>query len=149
VSITFATYSLQEWASLLHKAAWYAWRTGNVGDAEEMSVETMMVRRNLYGQEHKETLKGMKMVGLAYKLRSRWEEAEELDVQVMEARKRVLGPEHPDTLTSMANVASTYQNQERWYVCSDIINVDEGDPCTNEVLPSGLLEDSTAQRQSR
>jgi hypothetical protein len=114
-----------------------------------MSVKTMMVRRNLYGQEHEETLNGMKMVGLAYKLGSRWEEAEELDVQVMETRKRVLAPQHPDTLTSMANLASTYQNQGRWYVCSDIINVDEGGPCTNEVLPSGLLEDSTAQRQSR
>ena len=61
----------------------------------------------------------------------------------METSKRVLGAEHPDTLTSMANLASTYQNQGRWYVCSDIINVDEGGPCTNEGLPSGLLEDST------
>lgn len=30
--------SLREWASVLYNAAWYAWRKGNVADAEKMSV---------------------------------------------------------------------------------------------------------------
>jgi hypothetical protein len=106
--------SLREWASLLYKAAWYAWRRGNVGDAEKMSVKAMKTRRKLFGQEHKETLSSMAMVGLAYSLGGQWKKAEELEVQVMETCKRVLGEEHPDTLTSMANLASTYRNQGRW-----------------------------------
>ena len=106
--------SLREWASLLYKAAWYAWRRGNVGDAEKMSVKAMKTRRKLFGQEHKETLSGMAMVGLAYGLGGQWKKAEELEVQVMETRKRMLGEEHPSTLTSMANLASTYRNQGRW-----------------------------------
>jgi hypothetical protein len=43
--------SLREWASLLYKAAWYAWRRENVGDAEKMSVKAMKTRRKLFGQE--------------------------------------------------------------------------------------------------
>jgi hypothetical protein len=106
--------SLREWTSLLYNAAWYAWRRGHVDDAERMSVKVMKTRRKLFGQEHKETLSGMAMVGLAYSLGGRWNEAEELEVQVMETRKRVLGAEHPDTLTSIANLASTFWNQGRW-----------------------------------
>jgi hypothetical protein len=60
--------SLREWASLLYKAAWYAWRRGNVGDAEKMSVKAMKTRRKLFGQEQEETLSGMAMVGLVYGL---------------------------------------------------------------------------------
>jgi tetratricopeptide (TPR) repeat protein len=106
--------SLREWASLLYNAAWYAWRKGNVADAEKMSVKAMKTRKKLLGQEHEETLSSIAMVGLAYGLRGRWREAEELKVQVMETSLRVLGAEHPDTLTSMANLASTYRNQGRW-----------------------------------
>ena len=106
--------SLREWASLLYNAAWYAWRRGNVADAEKMSIKAMKARKKMLGQEHVETLCSMGMVGLAYSLGGRWKEAEELEVQVMETRKRVLGAEHPDTLTSMANLASTFRNQGRW-----------------------------------
>jgi hypothetical protein len=67
--------SLREWASLLYKAAWYAWRRGNVDDAEKMSVKAMKARRKLFGQEHEETLSGMAIVGLAYGLGGRWKEA--------------------------------------------------------------------------
>ena len=106
--------SLREWASLLYNAAWYAWRRGNVADAEKMSIKAMKVRKKIFGQEHKETLSSMGMVGLVYNLGGRWKEAEELGVQVMETRKRVLGAKHLDTLISMANLASTYRNQGRW-----------------------------------
>jgi hypothetical protein len=95
------------------ESAWYAWRRGNVADAEKMSVKSMKARKKILGQEHEETLYSMGMVGLVYNLGGRWKEAEELEVQVMETRKRVLGAEHPHTVTSMANLASTYTNQGR------------------------------------
>ena len=106
--------SLREWASLLHKAAWYAWRTGSITEAVDLSEIAMKVRKKILGQEHQETLSSIGMVGLAYVLGGRWKEAEKLQLQVMETTKRVLGEEHPDTLTSIANLASTYWNQGRW-----------------------------------
>ena len=106
--------SSREWASLLHKAAWYAWRTGSITEAVDLSEIAMKVRKKILGQEHKETLSSIGMVGLAYSLGGRWKEAEKLQLQVMETTKRVLGEEHPDMLSSIANMASTYRNQGRW-----------------------------------
>ncbi|MDI1492406.1 MAG: hypothetical protein OHK93_003620 [Ramalina farinacea] len=106
--------SLREWASLLHNAAWYALRMGSITEAVDLSEIAMKVREKILGQEHKETLSSINMVGSVYNLGGRWDKAEELEVRVMETTKRVLGEEHPDTLTSMANLASTYWNQGRW-----------------------------------
>jgi hypothetical protein len=63
--------SLREWASLLYKAAGYTWSRGNVGNAEKISVKAIKVRRNLLGQDHKDTLSGMAIVGLVYELGGR------------------------------------------------------------------------------
>jgi len=109
-----AQESLRDWASVLYKAAWYAWTMGNGLDAENMSFETMKVWKKILGEEHEDSLNSMAMLGLAHNLRGRWDAAEGLFVQVMETRKAKLGADHPDTLTSMANLASTYRNQGRW-----------------------------------
>ena len=106
--------SLIEWASILYRAAWYAWAKGNRFDAEKMSVQAMKITNKILSPEHKNTLHSMSIVALTYKLGGRWDEAEELEVQVMETRKRVLGLEHPDTLITMNNLATTYLNQGRW-----------------------------------
>ncbi|KAH7364016.1 putative kinesin [Rhexocercosporidium sp. MPI-PUGE-AT-0058] len=106
--------SVLDWASVLYNAAWYAWRMGKGVEAENMSVRAMKVRKKILGDEDKDTLSGMAMVGLAYKLNGRWDDAEKLQVQVMEMSKTKLGVDHPDTLTSMANLASTLSNQGRW-----------------------------------
>jgi hypothetical protein len=112
--------SLIDWASIVYKAAWYAWRMGNGVEAEKMAVQAMKVRRKILGQEHKDTLKSMAMVGLAYNLRGLWDAAEELEMQVMETRKKKLGADHPSTLSSMANLASTYRNQGRWEAAEEL-----------------------------
>jgi tetratricopeptide (TPR) repeat protein len=106
--------SLEDWASVLYKAAWYAWRIGKGVEAENLAFTAMKVRKKILGDEHGDTLDGMAMVGLAYTLNGRWDEAEKLDVQVMETSKTKLGVDHPDTLTSMANLAATFRNQGRW-----------------------------------
>jgi hypothetical protein len=112
--------SLKDWASILYKAAWYALMMGNGVEAEKMSVATMKVRKRILGGEDEDTLDSIAMVGLAYKLRGRWDAAEELEVQVMETRKKKLGADHPDTLTSMSNLASTYVNQGRWDAAEEL-----------------------------
>jgi len=102
--------SLRQWASLLYHAAWYACKKGNITEAVDLSEMAMKVRKKILGQEHKETLSSMCMVGSAYNLGGRWKEAEELEVQVIEIRKRVLGEEYPDTLSSISNLALIYMN---------------------------------------
>jgi tetratricopeptide (TPR) repeat protein len=106
--------SLAEWASLLYRAAWYAEKMGNITDAATLAMNSMKARKKVLGQEHKDTLSSMAMVGSAYRLGGRWQDAEKLEVEVMETRKTKLGIDHPDTLTSMGNLASTYWNQGRW-----------------------------------
>ncbi|KAL8740320.1 MAG: hypothetical protein Q9190_006965 [Brigantiaea leucoxantha] len=105
---------LSEWASLTYNAAGYTWSKGDAVEAVQLSKKALEVRKKILGQEHKETLSSMGMVGLAYRLGGRWKEAEELQVQVMETSVRVLGEEHPNTLSSMNNLASTYGDQGRW-----------------------------------
>ena len=134
--------SLRDWASLLYKAAWYAWRIGNGVEAELMSLYSMRIRKKILGQDHKDTLWSMAMVGHAYRLRGRWDTAEELFVQVMETSKKKLGADHPSTLTSMANLASTYSNQGRWKeaeelqakeleICSRVLGEEHPDTLTS------------------
>jgi len=79
-----------------------------------MSVQSMNVRRKLFGLEHKETLRSMTTVGLAKKLMGCWNEAEELEVQVVETSTRVLGEDPPTTIISTGNLALTYWNKGRW-----------------------------------
>ncbi|KAH8760639.1 P-loop containing nucleoside triphosphate hydrolase protein [Hyaloscypha finlandica] len=112
--------SLRDWASILYKAAWYAWRMGKGVEAEKMSIQAMEVRKKILGWEHNDTLDSIEMVGLAYKLRGQWDAAEELEVQVLETRKKRLGADHLDTLTSMANLASTYRYQGRWDTAEEL-----------------------------
>jgi Tetratricopeptide repeat len=69
---------------------------------------TMVVGRNVLGENHLSTLGIMESLGSTYRGQGRWKEAEELDERVMETRKRVLEEEHPDTLASMHSLVSTY-----------------------------------------
>ncbi|KAM0314404.1 hypothetical protein ACHAO8_004772 [Botrytis cinerea] len=112
--------SLQEWASILYKAGWYAWQMGNGKDAEKLSVKAMKVRKRIFGREHDDTLRSMAIVGLVYIFRGQWDAAEELQVQAMETCKKKLGVDHPDTLTSMNNLALAYSNQGRWDAAEEL-----------------------------
>ncbi|KAB2109472.1 hypothetical protein AG0111_0g2148 [Alternaria gaisen] len=106
--------SLKEWALLLYKAAWYAWQRGRAGEAEQMAVISMEVRREVLGEEDVGTLDSMGMVGLARVLGGKYEEAEAMNRQTLARREKVLGPEHPDTLTSVYCLAYLLTLQQRY-----------------------------------
>jgi tetratricopeptide (TPR) repeat protein len=112
--------ALKDWASIMYKAAWYAEMTGNGADAEQMSEQSMRVRREILGVEHEDTLWSIALVADAYSLTGRWDDAKKLRLQVMEIRKKKLGADHPSTLTSIANLASTYSNQGRWEAAEEL-----------------------------
>jgi tetratricopeptide (TPR) repeat protein len=106
--------ALRDWASILYKAAWYAWRMGKGVEAEIMSVQAMKVRKRILGQEHSDTLDSMGMVGLVYVLQGKYDAAEPLYRETLQLTEKALGKEHPDTLTSMNNLAYLFQSQGKY-----------------------------------
>jgi tetratricopeptide (TPR) repeat protein len=106
--------ALREWALLLYKAAWYAWQRGRAGEAEQMSMMSMEVRREVLGEEDAETLSSMGMVGLARELGGKYEEAKAMNRQTLAGYEKVLGREHPSTLTSMNNLAGVLVKQSKY-----------------------------------
>ena len=106
--------SLKDWASILYKAAWYAWTMGKGVEAENMSIQAMKVRKRILGREHNDTLSSMLIVGLAYKLRGKYDAAEPLYRETLQLREKVLGKEHPNTLTSMNNLAALFDSQGKY-----------------------------------
>ena len=60
------------------RAAWNAWRMGNVSSVLEMSVKAMEARRKLLRQEDERMLISMVRVDSVYNMAGRWDEAEEL-----------------------------------------------------------------------
>lgn len=105
--------SLVQWATLLYRAAWYAWRKGSAGEAEVLATQSMKARKKVLGRDHEDTIWGTAMVASAYKIGGKWDAAEVLEVQVMETRKTKLGADHLDTLNSMNNLAYTWKSLGR------------------------------------
>jgi tetratricopeptide (TPR) repeat protein len=106
--------ALRDWASILCKAASYAWRIGKGVEAEEMSIQAIKVQKKILGQKHKDTLASMEMLGLAYELRGKYDLAEPLYHETLQLQEKVLGKEHPDTLSSMNNLATLFYNQGKY-----------------------------------
>ncbi|KAJ4304522.1 hypothetical protein N0V90_000048 [Kalmusia sp. IMI 367209] len=113
--------SLADWASLLYKAAWYAWRRGKINDMEQMSTIALEVRRELFGNDNPETLNNLAMLGIAKRMRGKYEEAESMCWQAFAGQQKVLGPEHLDTLNTANDLAfllyeqGKYEEAERMY----------------------------------
>ncbi|KAH6648299.1 hypothetical protein BKA67DRAFT_521943 [Truncatella angustata] len=109
-----------DWALVLYKGAWYAWKMRNGIQTETLALLSMKARNKVLGEDHDDTLCSMVFVGRGHALQGQWSAAEELEMQVMETRRKKLGEDHPHTLTSMANLASTYRNQGRWSAAEEL-----------------------------
>lgn len=105
---------LVDWASILHKTAWYYETKRHAHEAEETSIRAMKVRKKILGEDHVDTMRSTTIVGLAYMLQGRWEEAKTLFLKVMELRKQKLGADHLDTVGNMNDLARVYWYQGRW-----------------------------------
>ena len=87
---------------------------------EELEVVMMEKRKRLLGENHPDTLLGMRNVANIYRNQGRWNDAEELSSVVMEKTKRLLGEDHPDMLLSMGTLAATYSHQGRWSAAEEL-----------------------------
>ena len=103
-----------EWASMLERAAMYAWRGGNLDDASSLSEKSLGILKQTLGDRHEKTLKSMEGVAVVHLDRGQCKKGEELLISVKDGRARMLGENHPDTLTSMGNLGALYARQGRF-----------------------------------
>lgn len=108
------TQALLDWATVMDKAAFWAYLQGQWAKAEGMAKASLKERTSILGEHDEQTVKSTAMLGLMVRQLGRLKEAEQLQVKVIEARELTLRIDHPDTLTSMAELARTYWCQERW-----------------------------------
>ncbi|KAJ7636538.1 P-loop containing nucleoside triphosphate hydrolase protein [Roridomyces roridus] len=71
----------------------------------EMDLER---QRELFGNDHPNTLFAMANLASTYWHLGRYQEAEGLDLSVLQGRQKLFGDDHPETLFAMANLATTY-----------------------------------------
>jgi tetratricopeptide (TPR) repeat protein len=103
--------SLEAWASVLFKAAWYASEIGLYRKVYEMGSAVLQAREMILGAEHRDTLNSLNRVGTVWDRQGQYSKACAVHQRALEAKKRVLRYSHPETLTNIANLASTYRNR--------------------------------------
>ena len=93
-------------ASIASRLALVYLEQGYWKDAERLGLMVMEKRKQLLGDDHRDTLSSMAILAITYWKQGRRNDAERLEVVVMERSKQLLGEDHPDTLASIANLAS-------------------------------------------
>ncbi|KAJ5557363.1 hypothetical protein N7494_001278 [Penicillium frequentans] len=106
--------SRRNWATLLHKSAWYTWKTGKIADMMEMATRSWKERVEILGSEDEDSLESTAVLAIAYEEQGQWKTAENLNVQVLDLRRAKLGEEHPGTLATMSNLAMMVCDQGRY-----------------------------------
>ncbi|KAJ7614774.1 P-loop containing nucleoside triphosphate hydrolase protein [Roridomyces roridus] len=87
---------------------------GNFEQAKGLCEMDLERQRELFGNDHPDTLFAMANLAATYWQLGQYQEAEGLGISVLQGRQKLLGNDHPDTLTAMANLASTY-GRLGWY----------------------------------
>ena len=111
---------LQEWATILFNAAWYARELGKYKKAEEMNRQALERRKMVLGKEHPDTLTSVSNLALVLQDQGKYKAAEKLNRQALEGCETVLGKEHPNTLTSVGNLASVLQDQGKYEAAEEL-----------------------------
>jgi hypothetical protein len=79
---------------------------GRSGEAEEISVKVLELRREVLGEKHPDTIESMTSLAATYYQQGQSGEAEEIYVKVLELRREVLGERHPDTIREHGGTGS-------------------------------------------
>lgn len=83
--------------------------------------EAYELRKELFGEEHVETLRSLDELATTERCMGDYEQAEQLHRHVVDARKARLGPEHPETLASLNNLAAAIHAQGRYQEAIDLL----------------------------
>ena len=87
---------------------------GQDSAAETTHRQALLVRAQVLGPEHPDTLTSMNDVAAALSHQGNYVEAEKMHRETLELSKAVLGGKHPDTLTSMYCLAYVLAKQLRY-----------------------------------
>jgi tetratricopeptide (TPR) repeat protein len=86
---------------------------GHYDEAEKAFREVLQLRRDVSGNENRDTLGAIGNLSAAYQMQGRYAEAEPLQRELLETRRRIFGPEHDDTVESMALLANTLTSEHK------------------------------------
>ncbi|KAJ4002988.1 hypothetical protein NW766_012638 [Fusarium irregulare] len=100
-------------ASLLHRVASFYFYQGRLPEAERLQREGLLIRKELLGYDHAETLVLTSDLASSLRRQGEWEEAEKLDVSIVETWKRLKGEESHKTLNAMNDLATTFSGQDK------------------------------------
>ncbi|KAJ7635211.1 hypothetical protein FB45DRAFT_1002577 [Roridomyces roridus] len=78
--------------------------------ATEFWDAVQMRKQQIYGENHRHTLRAMEWLAYSYGRLGRFNDAAPLQTVVLEKWKKLLGEEHPKTLVAMGNLANTYRS---------------------------------------
>ena len=93
--------ALEAWAQVLTNAAWYLWKRGSYGVAQQTAAKAVGAREKALGREDQQTLTSVVVLALVLQYQGRYKEAETLNRRALEGWEKKLGEDHPDTLTSV------------------------------------------------
>jgi tetratricopeptide (TPR) repeat protein len=113
-------YQLEEPDARLYRAvvasntAWYLLHMGEYVIAESVERSALIVREEVLGPEHPDTLVSFHRLGIVLKNQGKYEGAEAIHRRVTRTLEEVLGPEHPNTLISINQLGSVLERQGKY-----------------------------------
>ena len=111
---------LQDWATVLFNAAWYARQVGKYNKAEEIDRRALEEREIVLGKEHPDTLTSVSNLALMLRYQGKYEAAEELNRRALKGYKIILGKEHLNTLMSVSNLALMLRYQGKYKAAKEL-----------------------------
>jgi tetratricopeptide (TPR) repeat protein len=82
--------------------------------AEQMHRRALALRKQLFGDEHREVARSLDKVGLSLYQQGKYTQAEELHRQALAMRRKLLGDAHPDVADSLNDLALTLLQQGKY-----------------------------------
>ncbi|MCH8151743.1 MAG: serine/threonine protein kinase [Planctomycetes bacterium] len=89
------------------------WGLGEYEAAEPHAEQAFQLRREEFGQEHRDTLDAMNNLAVIYNYLGRCDKAEALHREALATLRRVLGDEDPLTLSAMNNLAVLLRTRDK------------------------------------
>ena len=106
--------SLERWARIAITAGAYAHNMGDSSHAENISIKSCEVYRELFGEEDYNTLLCKELLTAVRIKTGKFSEAEELGEQLYKSHREALGKDHLSTLFSQNQLADIYHMQGRY-----------------------------------
>ncbi|KAJ5784575.1 uncharacterized protein N7503_009787 [Penicillium pulvis] len=106
--------SFTEWITLIHNAASFAFRQGDIPVAQEMMQLALEEQNRQVSANDPSILATKDFMSQIYYSSGHWQSAEALSTEILAESRGILGHEHPDTLRRQAKLLMLYMKQGRY-----------------------------------